>query len=128
MSCCLLQHELDRRLDGRNGRTNGLQAASYPGSFRRRRGSWWQRVIQFLSPPALEPVPSSPGVSPPHDDSSSSQSSTHTVRSLQRQHSDMDADMSLDEVDAQAEPEVLFHIGEEDPGTSDDEQTPESDR
>ena len=65
------QHEIDRHMETHNGRNNGMQASSYPGSFRRRRGSWWQRVIQFVSPPALDTVPS-PGVSPLHDDDNSS--------------------------------------------------------
>ena len=41
-----------------DGGDNGLAASSYPGPTRARRHSWWQRVLQFVSPPtedALSP-------------------------------------------------------------------------
>ena len=115
-------------MDRRNG-TNSIQASSYPGSFRRRRGSWWQRVIQFVSPPSLDTVPS-PDVSPLHDDDDnssspfSSQSSTETVRTALRQVTrEVDTDTSLDEVDGQvpqSDSGIIFRIGdmEEDTNSS----------
>ena len=131
---CFFQHEIGRHMETRNGRTNGMQASSYPGSFRRRCGSWWQRVIQFVSPPALDTVPS-PDVSPLHDDDnssspfSSSQSSTQTVRTPQCQVSEVDTDTSLDEVDGQVPQSgaagVSFRIGdmEDDTNSSSDHWT-----
>ena len=108
-------------MEGRNGINNGARpSSSYPGSFRRRRSSWWQRVIQFMSPPVLDTV-HSPGESPSHDDDSSnspfssSQSSAQTVRTPQRQTSEVDTDASLDDVDGQvpqASAEVMFQIGD----------------
>ena len=37
-----------------DGGDNGLSASSYPGPTRARRHSWWQRVLQFVSPPTEE--------------------------------------------------------------------------
>ena len=118
-------------MEGRNGAANGAQASSsYPGSYRSRRNSWWQRVIQFMSPPVLDTV-HSPDVSPSHDDDnssspfSSSQSSTQTVRTPQRQASEVDdTDASLDDVDGQVpQPDagVVFQVGdmEQDTDSSD---------
>ena len=108
-------------MQGRNGASNGAQASSsYPGSSRHRRGSWWQRVIQFVSPPALDTV-HSPDVSPSHDDDnssspfSSSQSSTQTIRTPQRQTSEVEIDASLDDVDGRVEQSgagVVFQVGD----------------